>query len=68
VKKPQVVLADEPTANLDTETAIKTIEAFQVMQKSEKVSFIFSTHDATLMSYAKQVYRMKSGLIETVTA
>lgn len=63
VKKPQVILADEPTANLDSVTADKTIAAFQELQKSEGTSFIFATHDTHLMKYAKQVLQMKDGLI-----
>lgn len=63
VKKPQVILADEPTANLDSVTADKTITAFQELQKSEGTSFIFATHDTHLMKYAKRVLQMKDGLI-----
>ena len=64
-KKPAVVLADEPTANLDSETATKIINAFQALQRSENTSFIFSTHDAHLVSFAKKVYNMKDGQIES---
>ncbi|AFY02769.1 ABC transporter ATP-binding protein [Bdellovibrio bacteriovorus] len=63
-KKPAVVLADEPTANLDSVTAEKTINAFKELQKSENTSFIFSTHDSHLVSFAKSVYRMKDGMID----
>lgn len=63
-KKPTVVLADEPTANLDSVTAEKTINAFKELQKSANTSFIFSTHDSHLVSFAKSVYRMKDGQIE----
>lgn len=63
-KKPAVVLADEPTANLDSVTAEKTINAFKELQKSENTSFIFSTHDSHLVSFAKSVYRMKDGQID----
>jgi putative ABC transport system ATP-binding protein/lipoprotein-releasing system ATP-binding protein len=62
-KRPQVVLADEPTANLDSETATKIIKAFQELQKAEKTSFIFSTHDAHLVSYSKSVFKMNDGRI-----
>lgn len=63
-KKPTVVLADEPTANLDSVTAEKIINAFKELQKTENTSFIFSTHDSHLVSFAKQVFPMKDGAIE----
>ncbi|UOF01065.1 ABC transporter ATP-binding protein [Bdellovibrio reynosensis] len=62
-KKPAVVLADEPTANLDSKTAEMTINAFKELQKTENTSFIFSTHDSHLVSFAKSVYHMKDGHI-----
>jgi ABC-type lipoprotein export system ATPase subunit len=64
-KKPAVVLADEPTANLDSETATKIINAFKELQRSENTSFIFSTHDSHLVSYANKIYQMKDGTIES---
>ncbi|HRO66161.1 MAG TPA: ABC transporter ATP-binding protein [Pseudobdellovibrionaceae bacterium] len=63
-KRPAVVLADEPTANLDSETAERMIGAFKELQSSSKTSFIFSTHDSHLVSYAKKIYRMKDGRFE----
>lgn len=63
VKNPQVVLADEPTASLDSETAEKIIKAFQEIQKTNKTSFIFSTHDPRLVGYANRIYRMNNGQI-----
>ena len=63
VKKPQVILADEPTANLDSETADRTILAFQNLQKTEGTSFLFATHDTHLMKYAKRTLQMKDGLV-----
>ncbi len=63
-KRPAVILADEPTANLDSETAERTISAFKELQKTEKTSFIFSTHDAHLVSYARSVRHMKDGMFE----
>lgn len=63
-KKPSVILADEPTANLDSETATKIILAFKELQKSENTSFIFSTHDAHLVSYASEIYKMKDGQLQ----
>lgn len=65
-KKPKVILADEPTANLDAQTAELTIKAFQDLQKNEETSFVFSTHDSHLMSYAAQIYKMQDGRLEQV--
>lgn len=65
-KKPKVILADEPTANLDAQTAELTIKAFQDLQKNEETSFVFSTHDSHLMSYAAQIYKMQDGHLEQV--
>lgn len=62
-KKPSVVLADEPTANLDSQTAEKIISAFKELQSSQKTSFIFSTHDSHLVSYAETIHHMKDGQI-----
>jgi ABC-type lipoprotein export system ATPase subunit len=62
-KRPKVILADEPTANLDRETAESIISVFKDMQKTG-VSFVFSTHDTHLVSYAETVFSLKNGLIE----
>ena len=67
-KKPAVVLADEPTANLDSETADQTIKVFQELQRTEKTSFIFSTHDPKLVSYARAIYPMKDGTFDLAEA
>lgn len=62
-KKPQVVLADEPTANLDSETANTIIKAFKILRDQNQTSFIFSTHDSHLLSFAEQVFKMKDGVL-----
>ncbi|MES2962355.1 MAG: ABC transporter ATP-binding protein [Bdellovibrionota bacterium] len=62
-KRPKVILADEPTANLDRETAESIIGVFKEMQKTG-VSFVFSTHDTHLVSYAETVFSLKNGIIE----
>lgn len=63
-KQPDVILADEPTANLDQETAGKIIEAFKGLQRSRGTSFIFSTHDAHLMNMAETVHTLTSGQLD----
>ena len=63
VTKPDIVLADEPTANLDSETGRKILELMRELNDVEKTTFIFSTHDAEVLKYAKHVVRIKDGMI-----
>ncbi len=62
-KRPKVILADEPTANLDSVTADRIIKAFKELQRLENTSFIFATHDSHLVSYAQTVWPMSDGLV-----
>jgi putative ABC transport system ATP-binding protein/lipoprotein-releasing system ATP-binding protein len=62
-KRPKVILADEPTANLDRETSETIIGVFKDLQKTEGVSFVFSTHDHHLVSYAERTFTLRAGLI-----
>jgi putative ABC transport system ATP-binding protein len=61
VKHPELVLADEPTANLDSETGAAIIRLMRDMQQDLKTSFVFSTHDPHLMSHADQTFTLKDG-------
>lgn len=63
VKKPILVLADEPTANLDTTTALEIIDVMRKMNEVEKTTFIFSTHDQRLEKFAKRIIILKDGKI-----
>lgn len=63
VGKPAIVLADEPTANLDSETGQQILELMKKMNKELKTTFIFSTHDARIVELADHVIRLKDGLI-----
>ncbi len=63
VNKPQLVLADEPTANLDSETAIKILELMRKLNTEENTTFVFSTHDQDIIELCDPVVRIKSGLI-----
>ncbi|MBI4347528.1 MAG: ABC transporter ATP-binding protein, partial [Elusimicrobia bacterium] len=63
-KRPEVILADEPTANLDRRTAEEIIAIFQELRSKEKVSFIFATHDMHLVSYGETVYKLQDGRLE----
>lgn len=63
VKGPQVVLADEPTANLDTATGASIIELMQRVQEQSRTTFIFATHDPQLISHADELYLIRDGRI-----
>ena len=61
VKAPQIVLADEPTANLDTRTGAEIIGLMREIQERSAVSFVFSTHDPQLMSHADETFVIRDG-------
>jgi putative ABC transport system ATP-binding protein len=61
---PSLVIADEPTANLDSETSTGIMESMRRLNEEEGVSFVFSTHNELIERYAKRVLHMKDGLIE----
>ena len=61
VKGPQVVLADEPTANLDTATGAAIIELMRRVQTQSRTTFIFATHDPQLMSHADELFSIRDG-------
>ena len=61
VKEPRFVLADEPTANLDSHTGAAVIDLMQRMQAELKTTFIFSTHDPQLMSHAQETFSIRDG-------
>jgi putative ABC transport system ATP-binding protein len=61
VTQPQLVLADEPTANLDSVTGQKILDAMKELNRTERTTFIFSTHDARVMAHATEVVRLADG-------
>jgi len=61
VKHPEIVLADEPTANLDSQTGLQIIELMRKMQHEQEVSFIFASHDPQLISHAEETYIIRDG-------
>ena len=61
VKHPDVVLADEPTANLDTKTGASIIELMHNVQTKFHTTFIFSTHDPQLMSHSDETFAVRDG-------
>jgi putative ABC transport system ATP-binding protein len=63
VSNPEVVLADEPTANLDSKTGRKLLELMQEMNRKTRVTFVFATHDSMVMDFADRIVSLKDGKI-----
>ncbi|HVP33100.1 MAG TPA: ABC transporter ATP-binding protein [Steroidobacteraceae bacterium] len=61
VKQPQLVLADEPTANLDSATGAAIISLMRRVQADSHTTFIFATHDQQLMSHADEIFAIRDG-------
>jgi len=69
VKRPAIVLADEPTANLDSQTGASIIALMRRMQTESKTTFIFASHDDHLISHADEIFTIRDGkLIESARA
>lgn len=64
VTHPRLVLADEPTANLDSKTAHKIIDLLEELNKKRGVTFLFCSHDEKLIGRVERVLRIQDGLIE----
>jgi putative ABC transport system ATP-binding protein len=63
VSDPAIVLADEPTANLDSQTAVELLELMGGMNSKHGVTFIFATHDELVMKHARRIVRLRDGAI-----
>ncbi|HEX5669558.1 MAG TPA: ABC transporter ATP-binding protein [Chitinophagaceae bacterium] len=66
--KPQFILADEPTANLDSKSASNLLDVMYKLNQEEKMTFIFSTHDQRVIERAKRVITLVDGRIFSDTA
>ena len=62
---PAVVLADEPTANVDSETAEKLLDIMSSLNEEHGVTFVFSTHDPRVMQHARRIVRLVDGRVES---
>lgn len=65
--KPKFILADEPTANLDTKSAETLLEIMEKLNRDENITFVFSTHDARVMNKARRVIVLEDGKIKSDT-
>jgi len=63
IKKPKIILADEPTANLDSKTGESLIYLMKELNEQEGMTFIFSTHDQLVMKHARRIIELKDGKV-----
>jgi putative ABC transport system ATP-binding protein len=63
VAQPSIVLADEPTANLDSETSLELLETMQALNSSHGTTFIVASHDPQVIEFARRRIRMRDGQI-----
>lgn len=66
VTEPEIVIADEPTANLDSKTTRSILEFMRQLNEEKKVTFLFATHDPVLDEYAKTRVQIKDGVLSVV--
>ena len=64
VSRPQIILADEPTANLDSKNGIALLDLMKELNQQSKMTFVFSTHDEKIMSRASRLIHMHDGEIK----
>jgi ABC-type lipoprotein export system ATPase subunit len=64
VNRPSILLADEPTGNLDSATSNEILEMFRVLSEEERVTIVLVTHDADVASWADRTIRVRDGRIE----
>ena len=64
VSQPTIILADEPTANLDSKTGSELLDMMYQLNKRTDMTFVFSTHDQTVMDRAQRLITLKDGLID----
>ncbi|BAS26469.1 ABC transporter ATP-binding protein [Limnochorda pilosa] len=65
VKSPDLVLADEPTANLDSENGKAVVELMREINRGQGTTFVFSTHDPMVMAYSRRLVTLRDGRVAT---
>jgi putative ABC transport system ATP-binding protein len=64
VNKPSIVLADEPTANLDSDTGANLLDLMEQMNREREITFVFSSHDPQVIERARRLVKLRDGKIE----
>ena len=62
--KPDIILADEPTANLDSATGIALLEVMRDLNQQMNMTFVFSTHDYKIMDRADRLIHLEDGVVQ----
>ncbi len=65
VNEPSIILADEPTGNLDTKTSVEIMELFQRLNQERNITIVFVTHNPETAEYCHRVVRVRDGLVES---
>jgi len=65
VSTPDIILADEPTANLDSKTGSALLDMMRNLNETKGITFVFSTHDKMIMERSKRLVRLKDGMIDS---
>ncbi len=65
VNDPQIILADEPTGNLDSKTGVEILHEFQRLNREHQQTIVMVTHDATIAAWAARIVTVRDGLIES---
>jgi putative ABC transport system ATP-binding protein len=65
VTHPDLVLADEPTANLDHDTAMSILRLMRKIRDEQETTFVFSTHDNRIIGEAEVIFRIEDGVLKT---
>jgi putative ABC transport system ATP-binding protein len=67
VTEPQVLLADEPTGNLDSERSVEIMELLDRLNRDGGITIVMVTHEPDMAEYARTIIRFKDGLVEQIT-
>lgn len=62
-QRPKIIIADEPTANLDSQNAMQILNLMDELNQKEQITFIFSTHDSRLIDKVRRIVRVEDGII-----
>jgi putative ABC transport system ATP-binding protein len=65
VSRPSLILADEPTANLDSKTGAELLDMMRQLNQKSGITFVFSTHDRQIMERARRLVTLKDGMIDS---